>query len=108
MEFIFGHADKRRSFCKLLLFFLMEMAIHVQNTQNRFLLIFLQYIKKIVARALCSIAGLSINSMRLHLHVPTYGSIYLGVPLSHMQNFIYDESITHQHFSQKAQLSFCK
>ena len=42
----FWHADKRQSFCKLVLSFLMEMTRHVQNTQNRTLGIFLQYIKK--------------------------------------------------------------
>ena len=33
----------------------MEVARHVQNTQNRKLVIFLQYIRKIVATALCFI-----------------------------------------------------
>ena len=42
----FWHADKRQSFYKLVLSFLMEVARHVQNTQNRKLVIFLQYIKK--------------------------------------------------------------
>ena len=51
----FWHADKRQSFYKLVLSFLMEVARHVQNTQNRKLVIFLQYIRKNVATALCSI-----------------------------------------------------
>ena len=42
----FWHADKIQSFYKLVLSFLMEVAIHAQNTQNRKLVIFLQYIKK--------------------------------------------------------------
>ena len=42
----FWHADKRQSFYKLVLSFLMEVTRHVQNTQNRKLVIFLQYIKK--------------------------------------------------------------
>ena len=42
----FWHGDKRQSFYKLVLSFLMEVARHVQNTQNRKLVIFLQYIKK--------------------------------------------------------------
>ena len=42
----FWHADKCKSFYKLILSFLMEVARHVQNTQNRKLVIFLQYIKK--------------------------------------------------------------
>ena len=42
----FRHADKRRSFYKLVLSFSMEVTRHVQNTQNRKLRIFLQYIKK--------------------------------------------------------------
>ena len=28
------------------------------------------------------------NDMRSHLHTPTHASIYLGMLLSHMQNFI--------------------
>ena len=51
----FWHPDKRQSFYKLVLSFLMEVARHVQNTQNRKLVIFLQYIRKNVATALCSI-----------------------------------------------------
>ena len=31
----FGHADKRQSFYKLVLSFLVEVATHVQNTQNK-------------------------------------------------------------------------
>ena len=42
----FWHADKRQNFHKLVLSFLMEVARHFQNTQNRKLVIFLQYIKK--------------------------------------------------------------
>ena len=51
----FWHTDKRQSFYKLVLSFLMEVAIHAPNTQNGKLLIFLQYIRKNVATALCSI-----------------------------------------------------
>ena len=51
----FWHADKRQSFYKLVLSFLMEVARHVQNTQNRNLVKFLQYIRKKVATALCPI-----------------------------------------------------
>ena len=51
----FWHADKRQSFYKLVLSFLMEVARHVQNTQNRKLVMFLQYIRKNVATALFSI-----------------------------------------------------
>ena len=42
----FWHADKSHSFYKFVLFFLMGAAIHVGNTQNSKLVIFLQYIKK--------------------------------------------------------------
>ena len=42
----FWHADESHSFYKFVLFFLMEAAIHVGNTQNSKLVIFLQYIKK--------------------------------------------------------------
>ena len=42
----FWHADKRKSFYKLVLSFLLKVARHVQNNQNRKLVIFLKYIKK--------------------------------------------------------------
>ena len=42
----FWHTDKRQGFNKLVLSFLKELARHVQNTQNRKLVVFLQYIKK--------------------------------------------------------------
>ena len=38
----FWHADNRQSFYKLVLSFLMEVARHVQNTQNRKLVVFLK------------------------------------------------------------------
>ena len=49
----FWHADKVESFYKSVLSFLMEVAGHVQNTQNRNLVIFLQYIRKNVGTAVC-------------------------------------------------------
>ena len=51
----FWHADKRQRFYKLVSIFLMEVARHVQNTEKRKLVIFLQHITKNVATALCSI-----------------------------------------------------
>ena len=52
----FSHADKHRKFYKLVLSILMEVARHVQNTQNKKLVKFLQYIKKKVLQLLfCSI-----------------------------------------------------
>ena len=48
----FWHADKRQSFYKLVLSFLMEVAIDIQNTQDRKLEIFLQYIKKKLSQLL--------------------------------------------------------
>ena len=51
----FWHADKRQSFYKLVLSFLMEVGRLVQNTQNIKLVIFLQYIRKCVATSLRSI-----------------------------------------------------
>ena len=42
----FWHADKCQNFYKLALYFLKEVARHVQNTQYRKLVVFLQYIKK--------------------------------------------------------------
>ena len=50
------HVDKHQSFCKLALAFLMEVARHVQSTQKRKLVMFLQYIKKMLQLLLCSIA----------------------------------------------------
>ena len=47
----FWHADKLLRFYKLVLSFLMEVARHVQNTQNKKLVIFLQNIRKNVATA---------------------------------------------------------
>ena len=49
----FWHVDKSQSFYKLVLSFLMEVAIHVQNAQNRKLVIFSQYIKKKLSQLLC-------------------------------------------------------
>ena len=57
----FWHADKRQSFCKLVLSFLIEVVRHVQNTQNRKLVIFLRYIRKNVATALWSTVMQSIQ-----------------------------------------------
>ena len=42
----FLHADKHQSFYKLTLSFLIGVARHVQSTQNRKFVIFLQYLKK--------------------------------------------------------------
>ena len=42
----FLHADKHRSFYKLALSFLVEVTRHVQSTQNRKLIMFMQYLKK--------------------------------------------------------------
>ena len=49
----FWHADKRQSFYRLVLSFLMEVAIHVQITKNRKLVIFLEHIKKKLSLLLC-------------------------------------------------------
>ena len=35
-----------------------------------------------------SYKGLSMNDVQLHSHAPTHASIYLGMLLSHVQNFI--------------------
>ena len=49
-------ADKHQNFCKLALSLLMEVVRHVQSTQSRKLVKFLQYIKKNVLQLLlCSI-----------------------------------------------------
>ena len=52
-------------------------------------------------------AGLSMNGMQSHSHLPTHDSIYLGMLLLHVQNFIWQ--VNHmQHFNKCVQLSFCK
>ena len=48
----FLHADKHQSFYKLALLFLMIVARHAQSTQNKKLVIFLQYLKKKVSQLL--------------------------------------------------------
>ena len=56
MEFIFLRVDKHQSFYKLALSFLIKVARHVHGTQNRKLVIFLQYINKKASQLLlCSI-----------------------------------------------------
>ena len=47
-------ANKHQSFCKLALSFLMEVTRHVQNTLNRNLAVFLEYIKKKLLQLLLS------------------------------------------------------
>ena len=47
----FWHADRLQRFYKLVLYFLMEVARYVQNTRNRKLVIFVQYIK--LSQLLC-------------------------------------------------------
>ena len=53
-EVHFLRADKHKSFYKLALSFLMNIAIYVQSTQRRKLVMFLQYItKKVLQLLLC-------------------------------------------------------
>ena len=49
--------------------FLMEVARHVQNNQNRKLVIFLQYFRKNVATALCSIMMKIVHILQGSSHV---------------------------------------
>ena len=62
-EVYFLYPDKHQSFYNLSLSFLMEVDRHMQNTQNRKLvLIFMQYIKKKVSQLLlCSIVMQNIH-----------------------------------------------
>ena len=46
-------ADKHQSFYKLALLYLMEVARHVQSTQDRKLVMFLQNIKKKLSQLFC-------------------------------------------------------
>ena len=48
----FLHADEHQSFYELTLLFFMEVTRHVQSTQNRKLVIFLQYMMKKVFKLL--------------------------------------------------------
>ena len=53
---VFLHADKPQPFCKFRLLFSVKVARHIQSTQNRKLVMFLQYLKKNVLQLLlCSI-----------------------------------------------------
>ena len=56
MDFIFLHTDKHQNFFKLALLSLMEVARHIQSTQNRKLVIFyaMSY-KKVSQLLLCYI-----------------------------------------------------
>ena len=49
----FLHVDKHLSFYKLGFLFLMEVTRHVQRTQNKKLVIFLQCLKKIIFNFVC-------------------------------------------------------
>ena len=61
----FLHADKYQSFYKMASSFFMEVARHVQSTQNKRLVIFLQYItKKVSQLLLCSIVMQNIQNFR--------------------------------------------
>ena len=51
----FWHAETPQSFYKFVLPFLVEVTRHVQNSHNRKLVIFLQYIKKKLLRLLCQL-----------------------------------------------------
>ena len=55
MEIIFGMQINVKVSTSFVLSFLREVARHVQNTQNMNLVIILQYIRKKIATALCSI-----------------------------------------------------
>ena len=68
----FWHADKRQSFYNLVLSFLMELTRHVQNTQNRKLAIFLQYIRKNVATALFYCDAKHLDILQGSSHVCCY------------------------------------
>ena len=52
------------------------------------------YINNIILFHMCTITGLSMNGMQSHSHAPTHTSIYLGMLLSHVQNFIWVVSCT--------------
>ena len=78
------HADKYQSFCKLVLFFLMEGVRHVQTTQNRKLVIFLQYIKKTLKLLLCVYC----NAKHLSIVMQNI-QIFYGGPVMFLVNAIY-------------------
>ena len=64
--FFFLHGNKRQSFYKLALSLLKEATRHVQITQNRKLVTFLQYIKKkLLQLLLCSTVMQNIQKFNL-------------------------------------------
>ena len=54
-EVHFLHADKHETFYKMAFSFLMEVARHVKITQNRKVVIFLQYNQKKVSQPFCAL-----------------------------------------------------
>ena len=80
----FLHADEHQSFYKLALSFLIEVATHLQSTQNRKLVIFLWYFKKKVSQLLlCSIdathSGILQESSHVHCYLFTLPSKVISV-----------------------------
>ena len=63
----FLHANKHQSFHKLGLLFLMEVTKNGQSTQNRKLVIFLQYIKKKVSHICVSLLLRSIAMQNMQI-----------------------------------------
>ena len=51
----FLHADKHETFYKMAFSFLTEVARHVKSTQNRKVVIFLQYNQKKVSQPFCAL-----------------------------------------------------
>ena len=73
MQFIFLHVDKHHSFFKLALLFLAEVARHVQSTQKRKLVIFLQCSKKnVLQQLLCYIV---MQNIQIFCRGPIVGTL---------------------------------
>ena len=72
---------------KLKNFFYQLIALFLTSRQNVEAFFLSLNIKD--SKSQVSIAGLLMNGLRLHSHVPTQASIYLGVLSSHIQNFIW-------------------
>ena len=62
-EVDFLHADKHFSFYKLAFWFLMEVTRHVESTQNKKLVIFLQCLKKRIFNFVCGEQKLCIQKV---------------------------------------------
>ena len=86
----FWLAVKRQSFYKLVLSFLVEVARHIQNTQNRKLIIFLQCIKKKLSQLHCVL--LWCKTFRYFTGVQSYSLLLVNSFFAKQYSFIKNDS----------------